>query len=245
MLKFTNFLNLIYTFNLLPVYLKTFLISRLKLNSNMLYWCENFVMILSIFIIFFALAPFFLSATHNNVLIIEVCNKWRTVIYKTRNTGTGDGMRGMQGTQRMLTRGPRNFLEDSEEWYHFNVWGECSKKFREMFEKFPANVMIDSLKWSRRFRRMFKKIPVSFIEDSGECSRGNWGMHSILKELRNILFVWVIILFNTGWYKFLPILLENFSEWIHTLVAQEHTWQGHTVKYTWHDKNIQSNASYR
>ena len=50
-------------------------------------------------------------------------------IYKTRNTGTGNGMRGM------FTRIPGNLLEDSGECYYFpgNVQedsehsGECSK----------------------------------------------------------------------------------------------------------------------
>ena len=44
-------------------------------------------------------------------------------IYKTRNTGTGNGMRGMQGTRGMFTRIPGNLLEDSGECYYFNIPG--------------------------------------------------------------------------------------------------------------------------
>ena len=44
----------------------------------------------------------------------------RTAVYKTRNTGTGNGMRGMQG---MFTRIPGNLLEDSGECYYFNIPG--------------------------------------------------------------------------------------------------------------------------
>ena len=62
-------------------------------------------------------------------------------IYKTRNTGTGNGMRGM------FTRIPGNLLEDSGECYYLNIpgnvqedFGECSKRFRGMFQKIPGNV---------------------------------------------------------------------------------------------------------
>ena len=44
----------------------------------------------------------------------------RTAVYKTRNTGTGNGMRGMQG---MFPRIPGNLLEDSGECYYFNIPG--------------------------------------------------------------------------------------------------------------------------
>ena len=41
-------------------------------------------------------------------------------IYKTRNTGTGNGMRGMWG---IFTSIPGNLLEDSGECYYFNIPG--------------------------------------------------------------------------------------------------------------------------
>ena len=77
----------------------------------------------------------------------------RRAIYKTRNTGTGNGMRGMQGTRGMFTRIPGNLLEDSGECYYFNI---------------PGNVPEDSGECSRRFRGMFQEIPVNVRRDSGE-----------------------------------------------------------------------------
>ena len=50
-------------------------------------------------------------------------------IYKTRNTGTGNGTRGMQGTRGMFTRIPGNVL---------------ILAFRGIFEKIPGNVIKDS-----------------------------------------------------------------------------------------------------
>ena len=61
-------------------------------------------------------------------------------IYKTRNTGVGNGMREMQGTQGMFTRIPGNLLEDSGESSHLSIpgnaredSGECSRRFWGMF----------------------------------------------------------------------------------------------------------------
>ena len=89
-------------------------------------------------------------------------------IYKTRNTGTGNGMRGMRRTQGMFTRIPGNFLEDSRECYYFNI--------PRNVEEDSGNVPEDSSECSREFRGMFEKIPRNFQEDSGECSRGFRGM---------------------------------------------------------------------
>ena len=96
-------------------------------------------------------------------------------IYKTRNIGTGNGMRGMRGTRGMFTRIPGNLLEDSGECYYFNIpgnvpkdSGECSKRFRGMFKKIPGNVRRDSGECLRGFREMFKKIPGDAQEDFGE-----------------------------------------------------------------------------
>ena len=83
-------------------------------------------------------------------------------IYKTRNTGTGNGMREMRGMSI-----PGNAHQDS---------GECSKIFRGMLNKIPGNVQKDSGECSTRFRGMFTKIPGNVQEDSGECSRRFWGM---------------------------------------------------------------------
>ena len=96
--------------------------------------------------------------TLNNVLL--------QAIYKTRNTGTGNGMRGMRGTRGMFTKIPGNLLEDSGECYYFNIpgnveedSGECSRTFRGMLVKIPGNAQEDSGECSKRFREMFKRIP--------------------------------------------------------------------------------------
>ena len=52
-------------------------------------------------------------------------------ILKTKNTGTGNGMRGMRGTRGMFTMIPGNLLEGS---------GECS------YFKIPGNVQEDEKK---------------------------------------------------------------------------------------------------
>ena len=96
-------------------------------------------------------------------------------IYKTRNTGTGSGMRGMRGTRGMFTRIPGNLLEEPGECCYFNILGnaeedsgKCSKRFREMLKKIPGNVPEDSGECSRIFRGMFKKIPGNVEGDFGE-----------------------------------------------------------------------------
>ena len=77
----------------------------------------------------------------------------------------GSGMRGMQGTRGMSTRILGNLLGNSGECYHFSIagnvvkdFGECSKRFRGIFQKIPRNVIKDSGKCSRRFWRMLRKI---------------------------------------------------------------------------------------
>ena len=70
-------------------------------------------------------------------------------IYKTRNTGTGNGMWGTRGTRGMFTKIPRNLLEDLR---------VIILTSRGMFQKIPGNVQIDSVECSRRFRRMLKNI---------------------------------------------------------------------------------------
>ena len=72
-------------------------------------------------------------------------------IYKTRNTGMGNGMRGMRG---MFTRILGNLLADSGKCSHFNIpgnaredSGECSKRFRVMVQKVPGSGREDSREW--------------------------------------------------------------------------------------------------
>ena len=86
---------------------------------------------------------------------------FQTAIYKTRNTGTGNRMRGMQGTRGMFTRIPGNLLENSGECSHFTIprnaredSGECSRRFRGMLSKILGNVQEDSGESLERFREM-------------------------------------------------------------------------------------------
>ena len=101
---------------------------------------------------------------------------FKMAIYKIRNTGTGNGMRGMRGTWGMFTRIPGNLLEDSGECYYFNIpgnveedSGKCSRTFGGMLVKIPGNVQEDSGECSKRFRGMFQKIPGNVQEDFGGC----------------------------------------------------------------------------
>ena len=78
----------------------------------------------------------------------------------------GSGMQGMQGTRGMSTRILGNLLGDSRECSHFSIagnvvkdFGECSKRFRGIFQQIPGNVIKDSRKYSRRFWGMLRKIP--------------------------------------------------------------------------------------
>ena len=55
----------------------------------------------------------------------------RTAVYKTRNTGTGKGMRGMRGTRGMFTRIPVNLSEDSRECWYFIISGNVEEDYGE------------------------------------------------------------------------------------------------------------------
>ena len=93
----------------------------------------------------------FNSIKETNWLINEGLCVLLLAIYKIRNTGMGNGMRGTRG---MFTRIPGNLLEDSGECSHFSIAG---------------NAQEDSRECSRRFRGMLLKIPRNAREDSGEC----------------------------------------------------------------------------
>ena len=58
-------------------------------------------------------------------------------IYKTRNTGMGNGMREMQGTREIFTRIPGNLL--------ILAFRGMLKKIPGMFQKIPGNVPEDSV----------------------------------------------------------------------------------------------------
>ena len=101
----------------------------------------------------------------NLFLLIPLLESW--AISKTRNIGTGNGMRGMRGTYGMFTRIPGNLLEDYGEFYYFNIPGNVQE---HSGENILGNFSKDS--WgSRGFWGMLKTIPRNVQEDSGECSR--------------------------------------------------------------------------
>ena len=65
----------------------------------------------------------------------------RTAMYKTRNTGTGNGMRG--------TRGPGGMLYS----------GECHQTFQEIYSNIPGNVLKHSGECRQTFRGISANIP--------------------------------------------------------------------------------------
>ena len=82
---------------------------------------------------------------------------FRKTIYKTRNIGTGNEMRGMQDMKGMFTRGPVNLLEESEEWYNFRILRNVGKD--------SAECSRISKKFWRRSLKILKKIPGKVEKD--------------------------------------------------------------------------------
>ena len=60
-------------------------------------------------------------------------NTRNKAIYKVRNTGTENGMRGMQGKREMFTRIPQNLLEDSGECSHFTISGNAREDYGKCY----------------------------------------------------------------------------------------------------------------
>ena len=104
--------------------------------------------------------------------------------YKTRKTETINVMQKMQWTWWMLIRILRNLLKDFIEFCHFNIPGECLRRFREIFYRIPGNVLEDSGECLKRFLGVFRKIPenvktkfremvenisINVTKDSKEC----------------------------------------------------------------------------
>ena len=72
-------------------------------------------------------------------------------MYKTRNTGTGKGMRGTRGIGGMLYS------------------GEYRQTFRGMSPNIPGNVSKHSGECPQTFRGMSPNITGNIIKDSAEC----------------------------------------------------------------------------
>ena len=123
-------------------------------------------------------------------------------MYKTRNTGTGNGMRGTRGIGGMLPNIPGNVLKNSK---------ECPQTFQGMSQNIPRNVAKHSGKCRQTFRGMSLNISGNVLKQSREYSKIIWGM------LQNILWnVWkfsdeCIIVLDTGDYLFVeePLLLNS------------------------------------
>ena len=88
----------------------------------------------------------------NKISKIRLHVKYLRAIYKTMNTGAGNGMRAMRGTRGLFIRG---FSENSGKCYYVNI---------------PGNVEEYSLEYLKRSLGMLVKIPGNAPEDSGECS---------------------------------------------------------------------------
>ena len=97
----------------------------------------------------------------NNLRNPTKVSLFKKAIYKTRNTGTGNKIRGMLDTPGIFTRTPVNLLEDFGEWYHFRILRNVEEDFR---------------KCSRRFQEMLAKILVNTSKHSGYSSSRSRGM---------------------------------------------------------------------
>ena len=109
-------------------------------------------------------------------------------MYKTRNTGTRNGMQGTRGMGGMLYFGkcrqiframysniPGNVGKHSGECSQ-TFWGmssnipvECRQTFRGILPNIPRNVAKHSAECSQTFRGMSPNIPGNVAEHSGEC----------------------------------------------------------------------------
>ena len=103
-------------------------------------------------------------------------------MYKTRNTGMGNGMQRTQGMGGMLYSGeccctfrgmssniPGNIAKH---------YGECCQTFRGMLLNIPRNVTRHSGKCRQIFRGISSNIPGNAAKHSGECDQTFWGMSS-------------------------------------------------------------------
>ena len=87
-------------------------------------------------------------------------------MYKNRNTGTGNGMRGTRGMgKNVIFRGisaniPGNVAKLS---------GECPQTFRGMSSNIPRNVLKHSGECPQTLQGMSPNIPGNVVKHSGEC----------------------------------------------------------------------------
>ena len=82
-------------------------------------------------------------------------------MYKTRNTGTGNGMRGTRGIGGMLYS------------------GECPETFRGMSPNIPGNVLKHSGECPQTFRGMSPNILGNVVKIFGENNLWHVVKHSV------------------------------------------------------------------
>ena len=100
-------------------------------------------------------------------------------MYKNRNTGTGNGMRGTRGMGGMLYS------------------GECRQTFQGMSPNIPGNVLKHSGDCRKTLWRMSPNIPGNVVKHSGECRKTFRGMSPNIPG--NVIIIIIIkALFNVG-----------------------------------------------
>ena len=111
-------------------------------------------------------------------------------MYKTRNTGTGNGIRGTRGMGGMLYSGeccqtfqgillniPGNVLKRSGE--RCQTFREMSPNTPRICSNIPGNVAKHSGECHKTFRGMSSNIQGNVIKHSGECRQTFQGMMPI------------------------------------------------------------------
>ena len=103
-----------------------------------------------------------------------------THIYKTRNTGTGNGIRGTRELGEMLYSGEclQTFwgMSPNIPGKVAKRSGECPQTFRGMSLNIPGNVAKHSGKCLHIFRGMPPNIPENVLKHSRECRQSFRGM---------------------------------------------------------------------
>ena len=101
-------------------------------------------------------------------------------MYKTRNTGTGKGIRGTRGIGGMLYSGEyRQTFRGMSSNIPGNVAkysGECWQIFRGMSSNIPGNVAKYSMECRQTFRGMSRNIPWDVTKNYGEYHQRFPGM---------------------------------------------------------------------
>ena len=111
----------------------------------------------------------------------------KTAMYKIRNTGTGNGMRGTRGMEGMLYSGecPQTFWGMLQTFRGISpnilgnvikYSGECCQTFQGMSSNIPVNVAKHYEECPQTFQGMSSNIPENIVKHSGECSQTFWGM---------------------------------------------------------------------